>query len=325
MSNGSILILVVWVISLLSILAAGLGSQGVSALSLTDRLSQQLQASYVASAAAQRAFAVIDGDQTSSYDGMTDEWANRAGLFESQPFDGGQFTISYQSAGQSSSTIFGLIDEERKLNINLMPPDVLQAFFELQGGLKEDAARDLSQAIIDWRDADHEKQPYGAESFYYLGRSPSYECKDAPFESVEELLLVRGMTPDLFAQVSPWLTVYGSGQVNLNTAGEPVLRALGLSHEAVNAIVFYRAGEDNAQGGADDRAFTSVPEALSSLDLQLSNADKAVLGKLSGKHLLTVQAQAFSMSIDAQTDGGGLAHVSCVMDRDGNVLSWTEQ
>ena len=80
------------------------------------------------------------------------------------------------------------------------------------------------------RDEDDDERSYGAEDAYYRSRGFQYECKDEPFENVEELLLLRGMSPDLYRDVAPHVTVFGSGQLNLNTADDAALRALGLSH-----------------------------------------------------------------------------------------------
>lgn len=79
---------------------------------------------------------------------------------------------------------FGLVDEAAKLNLNTATVEMLQ---QLPGMTPEFAA-----AIVDWRDADSEPGPGGAEDEIYLRLSPAYRCKNAPFESVEELRLVDG-------------------------------------------------------------------------------------------------------------------------------------
>lgn len=79
---------------------------------------------------------------------------------------------------------YGLMDEAAKLNLNTATLEMLQ---QLPGMTPEFAA-----AIVDWRDADSEPGPGGAEDEIYLRLSPAYRCKNAPFESVEELRLVHG-------------------------------------------------------------------------------------------------------------------------------------
>ena len=67
----------------------------------------------------------------------------------------------------------------------------------------------------------------GAENGYYQNSGSPYDCHNGAFDVVQELPLVRGMTWELFERVAPHVTVYGTGKVNLNTAGYDVLRCLG--------------------------------------------------------------------------------------------------
>ena len=69
-----------------------------------------------------------------------------------------------------------------------------------QCGLGPGAERDtVIDSILDWRDPNRDHRLNGAEEDYYRGLDPPYSCKDGPFDVVEELLLVRGVTPRLFA------------------------------------------------------------------------------------------------------------------------------
>lgn len=101
--------------------------------------------------------------------------------------------------GNLSGVRYGLEDESARLNINaLVVADQIQ----------ENAGRDLlmrlpgmtedvADAILDWIDEDDEARDYGAESSYYQGLRPPYTPKNGPLDTVEELLLVRGVTPQL--------------------------------------------------------------------------------------------------------------------------------
>lgn len=322
--RGTILVVVVWVIALLSFLAAALGSEGVFALDLTNRLTQQLQASYIARAGVRHALAVLERDVTPTYDALKEGWANSPPLFAQQRIGSGVFTISYP--GHAGTPAYGLTDEDRKLNLNTVPEDVLRTFLQMVGHLKEADAKALADAIQDWRDEDTKERPYGAEKFYYLGLREPYECKDGPFENVEELLLVKGMTPKLFVQLTPFLTVYGSGRVNLNTANPEVLRALGLSEEGVNGIVFYRAGEDNTEGTGDDRVFNSVGSLSGELASTVPAEDLNRLATLAQANLLTVHSEGFRIAMTAQTESTKSAvHLEAVVNRSGQINAWAER
>ena len=84
---------------------------------------------------------------------------------------------------------FSVDDEGSKININTANRDTLMKLPGMNS--------DIAEAIIDWRDTDEQAGAGGAESEYYQSLQPPYRCKNAPFETVEELLLVKGVTPDL--------------------------------------------------------------------------------------------------------------------------------
>lgn len=85
--------------------------------------------------------------------------------------------------------VFGLVDESAKLCLNSATQEMLEKLPNMPV--------ELAAAIVDWRDEDDEISENGAESETYLLREPSYEAKNAPFESVEELFLLVGATPEL--------------------------------------------------------------------------------------------------------------------------------
>lgn len=113
----------------------------------------------------------------------------------------------------------------RRLNINSVTEDQLRAFFN---NLLKDVsvADEISQSIMDWRDNDDQARVRGAERDYYLKENRMVLPSNAPFREVDDLLDVRGMTPEILEKARPYLRTYGSSMINLNTADEPVLRAI---------------------------------------------------------------------------------------------------
>lgn len=85
---------------------------------------------------------------------------------------------------------FGVTSEAGKVNLNTAPADTLR--------LLPNMDESIAAAIVDWRDADHDPTEHGAESEYYLARRPTYVAKNAPFETVDELRLVRDVDRALF-------------------------------------------------------------------------------------------------------------------------------
>jgi len=163
-------------------------------------------------------------------------------------------TIFAIGDGSCSVTI---IDENSKLNVNLLKDkdgkmnlarvsqllriiDVLNrpAFIE------KDLPRigyGIVPAILDWIDADDEvtylsfiqQENLGAESDAYLGRN--YPCKNNLLETTDELLLVKGVTPEVFERIHNYVTVKGDGKININSASKAVIESLSEKMDAAVA------------------------------------------------------------------------------------------
>ena len=122
----------------------------------------------------------------------------------------------------------------------------------------------LVPAVIDWIDPDNDatflpyiqRQNTGAENNYYKNLDEPYLCKDAPFDVLSELRLVKGMTSEIFYGlagnkdkgikpvdgISKYLTVYGEGKININEAPIIVIRSLseGVSNALAQNIIEQR-------------------------------------------------------------------------------------
>ena len=94
-----------------------------------------------------------------------------------------------EDLAEADIPVFGLIDEASKLNLNTATREMIE--------LLPNMTPDVAAAILDWRNSPDNPQPDGAESDFYMAGDPAYMCKNAPFESVEELRWVRGVTRDL--------------------------------------------------------------------------------------------------------------------------------
>jgi general secretion pathway protein K len=90
-----------------------------------------------------------------------------------------------------------LVDESAKVNINRVNEETLRRVFA-NLGLDENRRDVLVDSIMDWRDADDLHRTNGAENDYYATLSPAYSARNGPLDSVEDLLWIKGMTPDLF-------------------------------------------------------------------------------------------------------------------------------
>jgi len=118
---------------------------------------------------------------------------------------------------------------------------------------------------MDWRDSDNLHRLHGAEADEYLRIGAAVLPANAGFSRLEEAQYVKGMTPEIFARSRPYLTLMGTGQVNMNTAPRPVLLSLpGMSEEAAGVLERTRASAQPVR---------SVQE----LSLQLSSAARSSL------------------------------------------------
>ncbi|MGH8535848.1 MAG: type II secretion system minor pseudopilin GspK [Gammaproteobacteria bacterium] len=102
----------------------------------------------------------------------------------------------------------------------------LKRFRRLLGVLNLDAA--LADAIADWLDADREpRQPAGAEDEYYQRQTPPYRAANRRIVSASELLLVRGVTPDVYHRLRAFVSVLpAAAPINVNTAAREILMSL---------------------------------------------------------------------------------------------------
>ena len=321
--RGSILLYVVWAIALLSLFAASIASRALFSLGLTDRLSDQLRTSYIARGAAQYAALTLAADETQTIDGLSDAWANNPGGFQDRPLGEGWFTITAPSADEAGVR-YGLIDEERRINLNTAPDDVLQQLAELVG-MREDEAVQWAAAVQDWRDPDDRELPRGAEGIYYRSLPDGYDCHNGPFEHTEELLLVRGTTPEFYARLKPHVTAYGTGHLNLNTATPLAIAALGMNRAGTEGFLAFQAGEDGRRGTGDERTLVSTASMDSSLAAFVPPEDIARLTALADAGFLGVGSSMFRMAIDARlARPNSLIHSECLMDRQGMIALWEE-
>ncbi|NLV32350.1 MAG: general secretion pathway protein GspK [Acidobacteria bacterium] len=143
-------------------------------------------------------------------------------------------------------------DESGKLNVNTVSEAQLAALIEAAGIPQPDSGIIL-ESILDWRDQDTAHRTNGAEDDYYQALDPPYGAKNGRIDTTEELLLVRGVTPEYFYGryeqgpdgatvvrfgLARLLTVYSTrSQVNVNYAPLPVLLSIpGMPEDAARAI-----------------------------------------------------------------------------------------
>lgn len=146
--------------------------------------------------------------------------------------------------------VFDIVDESGKINLNSLTDrsGVVMSNLLVNLGVKREDADAIADAVLDWKDGDELRRLHGAESDYYMSLPNPYRSKNGAFDTVEELLMVKGMTPEILYGKSRRLGIFDfvtvrarGGGINVNSAPREVLAALpGMTDEAVNRVMEFR-------------------------------------------------------------------------------------
>ena len=332
-NKGGILIIALWSLCLLATFAVYLGAGVRQKITLVKRLDERDKLHFIGEAGIKRAIVELrkEKEEEKTYDALSDAWNNNASAFKQIRVGDGRFNIYHNyidaKTGLTESR-YGLIDEERKININKADRVVLERLFKIVLGFDELDAQELAASIVDWRDGDsYLSIPLGsAEDPYYRSLQYSYEAKDAEFEVLDEVLLVKHMTRQIFDILKDYITIYGDGKVNSNTASKEVLLALGLNGHIVDEILAFRCGEDGIISTSDDNVFEAPSDIVPKLSQHshLSDSDVALLSTVRDGHLITNSNYFMARSEAGFDNRKDTAVITAVINRDGKILYWQE-
>lgn len=255
-------------------------------------------------------------------------------------------SLENNQLGQGNFSI-RIVDTERKFNINLVNQNSLfplQQALTLAGADSGEISR-ITHSFVDWTDINDEPFLSGAESSDYLN-SPNpgfapYMAKNGPIDDLAELLLIRGITPDVYwgatdrrsasesmplLQTTPdsmgngsglvdLFTPLSAGSININTASAQVLQLVpGLDSALAQGIVTLRAGWDGADGTEDDVPFRSVGELIN-----VPGMIPQVVQQLQGTTALRVRSYTFEITVDAQINQYKRQFVALIRRNPANV------
>jgi general secretion pathway protein K len=268
---------------------------------------------------------------TEPYTGLNQKWAGGPGgigtsnsvlaslsLQEEYHLGEGKFRITIK-------------DLERYANLHTADQATLEKAMRLVGVDAGEAAG-IAAAIVDWIDTD-ENTVGGAESSYYQSLDPPYYAKNRPVDDLTELLLVRGVTPEIYwgrlatnhapgvfqsrlGRFSPGLpsappaagaglqeifTPLSNGKININTASATVLQMIPFVDEVIAAkIIELRAGPDGAEGTEDDMPAGApgirIEDVLRSAGLPMPAVPIAA-------RVCTQQSSTFEVEVTAELSG----------------------
>ncbi len=253
--RGVALIIVILMISIIVALTIQMNRDMRAEIYEAANLRDEIALRYVGESAVNAAAALLLAD-TNHFDSLSEDWANTEmfSLKSEEYFDDASFRLSIE-------------DEKGKVPINMLAGGKAQSatirevtLRLLTGGyfgLEHDSAEEIVDCIKDYIDADTQTSEKGNEE----------SVKNAPLDCIEELLMIRGITRELFYGsdrffgLARCLTVFGEARININTAPKPVLRALSsqMTDGAVAALDEYRRDASNAV--SDQGWYRTVPEA----------------------------------------------------------------
>lgn len=268
--KAMVLIVVVYIVAALSMLAIALAFRSRITIKEAQLLTERLQQDQIALAACAQARSILVADDE-SIDCLDEPWFGWHELVPAEAVD--------QSIGRDEGSWqanWRLIDESAKINVNLASADLLLGLECL-----DEAA---VASILDWIDEDDVPNPDGAENDYYSSLEPAYSCKNGSVDNIEELLLVKGISLEIYygsnldegdnhlsetgadtaefidgvpqnsaAGLCDLLTVYGDDRININTASKQVLDAIPiLSDAAVSEIISRQRSATRKFSSMDD-------------------------------------------------------------------------
>ena len=224
------------------------------------------------------------------YDSLNQIWAGGPGGFASSNSPLAGMSLSNYRIGEGAVSI-KITDLERKININKASEPLLQQALTSMG-MDAGEAPAVVDGILDWIDRDDATMVNGAESDYYQSMDPPYFAKNGAIDDLSELLLIRGVTQDIFwgpaspnhlaaafqkvdrhgrviqqptytAGLVDMFTPISFGLVNINTASATVLQAIpGIDQNIAEQIIKQRSGPDGFDGNDDDTPFMNVGEVI---------------------------------------------------------------
>jgi len=299
--DGSVLILALWVLFFLAALAVAVGAHVSAALRLAGAMHQDARA-YPAARAGVAYAALQVACNTNQWDGWGEEaWNSDTATFSDQEIgEGGLFSILHTvETPEGVVTNAGLVGAESRINIGRRPDAaIFQAFMTRVGGVSGGQAESLYDALLAYRKAKLQRLLTMQTA---NGYPESDHGEDAPLDSVHELLLVDGMDESIFALIEPYVTVFGSGFINANTASSELLlscaEAYPLSKDRIVEIIAERE---------------SAPLRSSA--------------QLSSIAFLSVRSTAFyGLAVGRTARGDEMAQIEFVVDSKGQRRYWHEQ
>ncbi|MGE4490139.1 MAG: general secretion pathway protein GspK [Kiritimatiellales bacterium] len=260
MQRGAALIVVMWVLVIVAIIVSSFAFEMQLEARMISAQRKRFKADQLALAAVELAKSMLCFEEENSADDIVyeDPWMNKA----AQVAEG--VSVDYSEEFGDGTVSVKIDYEESRRNIRTMTDDDWKLLFD-QAGIPNTRWDAMLDCLEDWQDENDLHQLNGAESDDPFYREHGYECKNAPVDTVDELMLIKnwgeevlygtpegGDTDSPIKGIADQLTTWGSGKVNPSSASAEVLYSLQISEATVEAILELRNGIDGEPGTDDD-------------------------------------------------------------------------
>jgi len=302
--RASVLLVVLVVIVLLALAAYSLMQMCVAENEASNRFAREAQARAFAESGIDMAVTLLsDPAERLQPDFATNRPDALSAVLVKQsdvPHGRGRFSVVAPdpSDATSKNVRFGLLDESSKLNVNSLAAWQANSALKLTDATARNfllnlpyMTNDLADSILDFLDADDTARQYGAESDYYTTLSPPYRAANGPLQSLDDLLLVKGVTPAL---------LYGE-DLNRNGILDPGedINGDGVFDRGWSAYLTVSSAERNVQQDGTSRINVNQQD-LPSLYDQLAGT----LGQKQAQYIVAYRING-PASTGSNTSGGG--------------------
>jgi len=332
--RGMVLVFALWVLGILTILAVSVAAGIRQKIFLVARLDERSRMNYLLEAAVKKTAGYIHEQmELTSFDftpTVKMNLLNNASELSSISLGRDQAGVGYVAVdGDGTSLRWGVVDEESKINLNKTDQLTLTNLLMNVLSLKDEDADKLAQALLDWRQYGEGAVSGFFSDDYYSNLQYPYPKKDADYESLDEILLVKGVTKQMYDRLINFVTIYGDGSVNINTASKEVLEALGLSDELVDKILNARRGKDGVDGTADDQVFLRTYEIAADVNsiIQLTLDEARAIDALNMRGLLTTSSFYYTIEATGRLASRTVPRSvrAVYSSRDDKIVYWKER
>ncbi len=299
--RGIALIVVLLIVSLLAAMTVDFSYASRVDLTLAGLDRDSMRARILARSGYQFGRALLLDDKN-NHDGPDDLWARSELSAMAQMFleegEGVKFTITDENSKLDLNT---LVTDRGRLNTRAY--EQFERLLDLLG-----LDRNLAATLTDWLDPDSVVSVGGAEDNYY--RSRNRTCKNAPLDSLRELLLIKDYTSaaiwgdETTKGILPYVTTHSDGRININTASSIMLQSLDdeITIDIADAIISHR----NAN------AFESTNDLR-----EVSGMDAKLFARILSR--ITVSSHFFSQEVEAVA-GNAYAKLNVIVQRQGKLV-----